>query len=70
MSESLSPRGAPRPLTLELPTELTAAQAAAVIELLNELLDGLWAHYGVAVQEHLQQERVATTAAPLSDPPF
>ena len=70
MSESLSPRGALRPLTLELPAELTAAQAAAVIELLNELLDGLWTHYGVAVQEYLQQDRVPPAAAPLTDPPF
>lgn len=70
MSRPFPDRGAPRTLTVSLPTDLTATQAAAVIELLDELRDTLWAHYEVQVLDIWREERVTQFDVPLTDPPF
>lgn len=64
------PSASPRQLTLELPTDLTPAQAAAVIELLDELRDRLLGHYELALLEYWREDRVTVTEVPLTDPPF
>ena len=70
MSAPFPPSGAPRPLMLELPMDLTPAQAAAVIELLDHVRDRLLRHYHAPLLEYWREERVTRKDVPLTDPPF
>ena len=47
--------GAALPMTL--PTDWSPAQATAVFELLDELRERVWAHYGLQIQQALRDER-------------
>ncbi len=58
------------PLTLELPADLTPAQAAAVLEILAQLHDQLLRHYHASLLEYWREERVTRQDVPLTDPPF
>ncbi len=45
-------------------------QAMAVIELLEDLRDRIWAHYEVALLTTFREERVTHHNVQTSDPPF
>ena len=45
-------------------------QAMAVIELLEDLRDRIWAHYEVALLTTLREERVTHHDVQTADPPF
>nr|WP_211161435.1 hypothetical protein [Aromatoleum bremense] len=45
-------------------------QALAVIELLDDLRDRIWAHYELALVTKLRDERVSRNDVPTTDPPF
>ena len=45
-------------------------QAMAVIELLEDLRERIWAHYEVALLTTLREERVTHHHVQTSDPPF
>jgi hypothetical protein len=45
-------------------------QAMAVIELLEDLRDRIWAHYEVALLTTLREERVTHHDVQTTDPPF
>jgi len=47
---------------LRLPTHWSAKQAAAVFEMLDELMDSLWAQYGGQIQPELRKDRAAASA--------
>jgi hypothetical protein len=53
-------RGAARSITL--PTHWSPEQAVAVFEILDELREHIWAHYGLQIQQVLRDER--STAVP------
>jgi hypothetical protein len=48
---------------LEVPTHWTPAQATAVFELLDDLLESVWRSYAVQIQQVLRRDRTATTSA-------
>ena len=59
----------PLPVSVVVPARWTPEQAIAVLELLNDLRDALWAVHGDRIQHHLQQQQAsADTSAPGSDP--
>lgn len=47
--------GAAMPMTLH--TDWTPEQAVAVFEILDELRERVWAHYGLQIQQVLRDER-------------
>ena len=47
----------PLVLSVLIPDGWTPEQALAVLELLNDIRDALWALHGDRIQEHLQQQQ-------------
>jgi hypothetical protein len=59
----------PLVLSVLIPDGWTPEQALAVLELLNDIRDALWALHGDRIQEYLQQQQgSAHTSAPSGDP--
>ena len=59
----------PLPVSVLIPAGWTPEQALAVLELLNDLRDALWAIHGDRIQGHLQQQQgAADTSVPSGDP--
>ena len=48
---------------LAVPPHWTPAQATAVFEVLDDLLDSVWRSYGVQIQKVQRQDRTTTTLA-------
>lgn len=48
----------------------TPTQALAVVELLDDLRDRIWAHYEVQLYEHLREDRITTENSTEDDPLF
>ena len=65
MKPSLLPSGRQRGLSFILPDHWTPEQALAVVELLDDLRERIWAHYQVELHEVLREQR---TAFPTTDP--
>ena len=58
-------------VTVTIPELWTPAQAMAVIELLDDLREHIWALYDLRLLDAYRQERQPTPTAPSSgDPPF
>ena len=49
--------------TLDVPTHWTPAQATAVFEVLDDLLESVWRRYGVQIQKVQRGDRIVTTSA-------
>lgn len=49
--------------TLEVPTHWTPAQASAVFEVLDDLLESVWRRYGAQIQQAQRRDRVVKTPA-------
>lgn len=69
------PSGRQRGIAFLLPDDWTPEQALAVVELLDDLRERIYAHYQAALQEVLREQRQDTTEPappPLGrrDPPF
>lgn len=47
---------------LEVPTHWTPAQATAVFEVLDDLVESVWRSYGVQIQQVLRRDRVVKTS--------
>ena len=47
---------------IALPTHWSPEQAAAVFEILDELLERVWGHYGTQIQKALREDRCVITA--------
>ena len=45
-------------------------QAMAIVELLDDLRDRIWAHYELALVEQFREDRVTHHDVAIDDPPF
>ena len=52
-------------LPITLPTDWSPAQAVAAFEILDELRERVWEHYGLQIQQVLRDQR--STAIPAAD---
>ena len=64
------PSGLNDGLNLLIDPHWSPDQAMAVIELLEDLRERIWAHYEVALLTTLREERVTHHHVQTSDPPF
>ncbi len=64
------PSGLHDGLDLLIDSRWSPDQALAVIELLDDLRDRIWAHYEVALQAKFREDRVTLSEVQTSDPPF
>jgi hypothetical protein len=64
------PSGLHHGLSLLINPSWSPEQALAVIELLDDLRDRIWAHYEVALLTTLREERVTHHNVQTTDPPF
>jgi hypothetical protein len=64
------PSGLHHGLDLLIDPDWSPDQALAVIELLDDLRDRIWAHYELALVAKLREERVSHYDIPMTDPPF
>jgi hypothetical protein len=63
-------RTAPRPGIPHRLSNWSPDQALAIIELLDDLRDRIWAHYEVALQTRFRELRVTDRNVETTDPPF
>ena len=64
------PSGLERGLELLIDPHWSPEQAMAVVELLDDLRDRIWAHYDVALMTQFREERVTRHDVEITDPPF
>ena len=64
------PSGLRRGLDLLIDPQWSPEQAMAVIELLDDLRDRIWAHYESVLIEKYRNERVTHHDVEMTDPPF
>ena len=50
--------------------EVFVNQALAVIELLDDLRDRIWAHYELTLKTSCREDRITRNKLSVSDPPF
>lgn len=70
MKRPHQPSGLHRGLELLIDPDWSPEQALAVIELLDDLRDRIWAHYELALVTKLREERVTHRDVGINDPPF
>lgn len=64
------PSGLQRGLELLIDPHWSPEQAMAVIELLDDLRDRIWAHYEFALIAKFREDRVTQHDVAITDPPF
>lgn len=64
------PSGLRHGLALLIDPHWSPDQALAVVELLDDLRERIWAHYEFALLNKLSEERVSHHDVPITDPPF
>ncbi|RWI07342.1 MAG: hypothetical protein E5X43_03125 [Mesorhizobium sp.] len=70
MKPDPQPSGLSRGVHFLINPEWTPEQALAVFELLNDLADSIWSHYGVKLQELIQeQQRTQTDHSEIENAP-
>ena len=62
------PSGLCSGLALMVDASWTTEQALAVLELLGDLQDRIWIHYGPAIQELLREQRVSSESVDNLEP--
>lgn len=70
MKRHHQPFGLQRGLELLIDPHWSPDQALAVIELIDDLRDRIWAHYEVTLMTQFREERVTHNDVEISDPPF
>ncbi len=65
MKQGNQPSGIPSGLPFTVDATWTSEQALAVWDLLDDLRDRVWTHYGLAIQNLMREQRV--TYEPLDD---
>ena len=70
MKRQHQPSGLQRGLELLIDSHWSPEQAMAVVELLDDLRDRIWAHYDVALMTQFREERVTRRDVEITDPPF
>lgn len=69
MKNCYPPSGLIRGLDFLIDADWTPSQALAVVELLDDLRDRIWAHYELQIYEQLREERLTSNHSD-DDPPF
>ena len=64
------PSGIQKGLELLINPNWSPDQAMAVIELLDDLRDRIWAHYEMVLQQKFDDDRITEYDVVISDPPF
>jgi hypothetical protein len=69
------PSGRQRGISFILPDDWTPEQALAVVELLDDLRERIWAHYQIPLHEFIREQSMPQapaddSAADTRDPPF
>ena len=64
------PSGLRASLELFIDPNWSADQALAVIELLDDLRDRIWAHYELTLKTSCREDRITRNKLSVSDPPF
>jgi len=64
------PSGLQRGLELLIDPHWSPEQVMAVVELLDDLRDRIWAHYDVALMTQFREDRVTHHDVEITDPPF
>ena len=62
LSQPATPQHPVISATIKLPTYWSPEQAAAVFEILDELRERVWGHYGAQIQKVLREDRRVTTS--------
>ncbi|MGA9394563.1 MAG: hypothetical protein WCA83_03615 [Azonexus sp.] len=70
MKRHHQPSGLNHGLALFIDPQWSPEQAMAVIELLDDLRDRIWAHYEIALLDLYRDERITHHDPPVTDPPF
>ena len=70
MKQYHQPSGLHDGLELLIDRHWSPDQALAVIELLDDLRDRIWAHYEVTLQARFRELRVTRFDVRVTDPPF
>ena len=70
MKRHHQPSGLQRGLELLIDPHWSPEQAMAVVELLDDLRDRIWAHYDVALMTQFREDRVTRHDVEITDPPF
>lgn len=64
------PSGLRQGLPLRIDPNWSPEQVIAVIELLDDLRDRIWAHYEAVLLDKFRNDRVTRCDVEVSDPPF
>lgn len=64
------PSGLRDGLDLLIDPHWSPEQALAVMELLDDLRDRIWAHYELTLHDQLRNDRVTLHHVEITDPPF
>ena len=64
------PSGLLRGLEFLIDPDWSPDQALAVVELLDDLHDRIWAHYEMVLQQKYRDDRVTQFHVDITDPPF
>lgn len=64
------PSGLQHGLELFIDPLWSPEQAMAIIELLDDLRDRIWAHYEIVLLDRYRNERIMRNDPPLNNPPF
>ncbi len=70
MTRHHQPSGLQRGLELLIDPHWSPEQAMAVIELLDDLRDRIWAHYELTLMTQFREGRVTRYDVEITDPPF
>jgi hypothetical protein len=70
MTAHHQPSGLKHGLPLLIDPNWSPEQAMAVIELLDDLRDRIWAHYEVALHNSYREDRMTHCDQPVTDPAF
>ena len=70
MTHQHQPSGLIYGLELRINPEWTPEQALAVIELIDDLRERIWAHYELILLTAFREDRVTSQDVQIDDPPF
>ncbi len=70
MTATHQPSGLTQGVPLLIDPQWSPEQAMAVIELLDDLRDRIWAHYEVALRNSYREDRITHCDPPVTEPPF
>lgn len=70
MTANHPPSGLTQGAPLLIDPQWSPEQAMAVIELIDDLRDLIWAHYEVALHTRYREDRITHCDPPVTDPPF